>query len=107
MNSYYRKGCVEIYLGETLEVLNNLNPKIFDVIYADPPYFLSNDGITCSSGKRSTVNKGNWDKSRGVELDYQFHLDWINACKRVLNDNGSLWVSGSYHSIYLCGCALW
>lgn len=81
-------------------------PESVDLVFADPPYNLSNDGVTCHAGKMVSVNKGKWDRSRGVEGDYQFHLAWLEACKRVLKPNGTLWVSGTYHSIYACGRAL-
>ncbi|MCK5655276.1 MAG: site-specific DNA-methyltransferase, partial [Candidatus Aureabacteria bacterium] len=77
-----------------------------DLIFADPPYNLSNGGFTCHAGKRVSVNKGEWDKSKGIEKDFQFHYRWIEACRRVLKPNGSLWISGTYHSIYVCGFAL-
>lgn len=77
-----------------------------DMIFADPPYNLSNDGYTVHAGKRVSVNKGDWDKSGGPEKDFAFHLNWIRACKRVLKDDGTIWISGTYHSIYACGYAL-
>ena len=76
------------------------------MIFADPPYNLSNDGYTVHAGKRVSVNKGDWDKSAGSAKDFEFHLNWIKACKRVLKDDGTIWISGTYHSIYACGYAL-
>ncbi|MGI9338498.1 MAG: DNA-methyltransferase [Gammaproteobacteria bacterium] len=78
----------------------------FDVVFADPPYGLSNGGMSCHAGRRVCVNKGEWDKSRGAQGDFDFHREWISACRRLLKDDGSLWVSGTYHSIYACGFAL-
>lgn len=95
-----------LILGDCLKVLNELPQNSVDMIFADPPYNLSNDGITCSGGKMVSVNKGNWDKSKGPENDFEFHRLWLEACKRVLKENGTLWVSGTYHSIYACGYAL-
>jgi len=77
-----------------------------DLVFADPPYNLSNDGFTCHAGKRVSVNKGKWDKSRGVAEDFEFHKQWLAACKRVLKPDGSIWISGTYHSIYACGFAM-
>lgn len=77
-----------------------------DMIFADPPYNLSNGGFTCQSGRRASVDKGSWDVSRGIEEDFSFHLKWITACRRVLRDEGTIWISGTYHSIYACGYAL-
>lgn len=100
------KTSFTLYHGDCLEVLSGMVPESVDLVFADPPYNLSNDGVTCHAGKMVSVNKGKWDRSRGVEGDYQFHLAWLEACKRVLKPNGTLWVSGTYHSIYACGRAL-
>jgi len=95
-----------LFHGDVLEVLRGLPADSVDLIFADPPYNLSNDGFSCHAGRRVSVNKGQWDKSGGIERDYAFHYDWIEACRRVLKQDGSLWVSGTYHSIYSCGYAL-
>lgn len=92
--------------GDAIEVLSQLAPQSVDLIFADPPYNLSNDGFTCHAGRAVSVNKGEWDRSRGIEEDLAFHMRWIAACKRVLKQDGSIWVTGTYHSIYLCGYAL-
>ncbi len=97
---------IRLYHGDVIEVLDKFPEESIDLIFADPPYNLSNDGFTCHAGRRVSVNKGEWDKSKGIEEDFQFHYDWINACKRVLKPNGTLWISGTYHSIYACGFAL-
>ena len=95
-----------LYHGNCLDVLAQIAPETVDLIFADPPYNLSNDGITCQGGRMVSVNKGAWDKSKGLQDDFDFHLAWITACRRVLKPSGSLWVSGTYHSIYQCGYAL-
>lgn len=89
-----------------MEVLGAMAEQSVDMIFADPPYGLSNDGMSVHAGKRVSVNKGAWDRSRGIEADFDFHKEWIAACRRVLKPNGTLWVSGTYHSIYACGFAL-
>ena len=101
-----KEAGVILYLGDALKVLNELPEESVDLIFADPPYNLSNDGFTCHAGKRVSVNKGEWDKSKGIEEDFLFHYKWIEACKRVLKANGTIWISGTYHSIYACGFAL-
>lgn len=106
MQRYYEKGNVQLFCGNNLEILDNLEKESVDMIFADPPYKLSNDGITCHSGKIVSVNKGSWDKSLGIDKDFEFHKKWINACKRVLKPNGTIWISGTYHSIYACGFVL-
>ena len=95
-----------MFLGDAVEMLQGLPPESVDLVFADPPYGLSNGGSTCHAGKRVSVNKGAWDKSRGVEEDFEFHSSWLEACRRVLKPDGGLWVSGTYHSIYACGFAL-
>lgn len=76
------------------------------MIFADPPYNLSNGGTSVHAGQRVSVNKGNWDVSKGPKEDFEFHLKWISACHRILKPNGTIWISGTYHSIYACGYAL-
>lgn len=106
INTLFDAGGAAIYSGDCLEILNSLPDKSIDMIFADPPYNLSNDGFTVHAGKRVSVNKGAWDKSSGPEKDFDFHFKWIEACKKVLKDDGSIWISGTYHSIYACGYAL-
>ena len=105
-NEYFKKDNVTLYLGNCINILNCANTETVDMIFADPPYRLSNDGISCHAGKVVSVNKGKWDKSGGFDEDFEFHQNWINACKRVLKPNGTIWISGTYHSIYMCGFAL-
>jgi len=95
-----------LILGDSIEYLSKLEPNSIDMVFADPPYMLSNDGFTCHSGKAVSVNKGQWDRSSGLEEDFEFHKQWISAVRRVLKPEGTLWVSGTYHSIYACGFAL-
>jgi len=95
-----------LYLGDCLDVMRELPAESVDMVFADPPYNLSNGGFTCHSGKAVSVNKGEWDRSRGIETDFQFHKEWISACRRILKPHGTIWVSGTYHSIYACGFAL-
>ena len=104
--TFYKNDRSELYLGNCLDVLPKLPECSIDMIFADPPYNLSNGGITCHAGRMVSVNKGEWDKSKGFEQDHQFSLDWLNACCRVLKDDGTIWVSGSIHSIYSVGFAL-
>ena len=103
---YFKEKNFLLYKGDALEILEQFESEKFDLIFADPPYFLSNDGITCSSGKMVSVNKGDWDKSKGIEEDNKFTNEWIRACRRVLKENGSLWISGTLHIIYTIGYLL-
>lgn len=95
-----------LYHDDCLKILEEIPEDTFDMIFADPPYKLSNGGITCQNGKLVSVNKGKWDESQGLEQDFEFHKTWLSLCKRTLKKNGTLWVSGTYHSIYSCGFAM-
>ena len=102
----FKNNLSELFYGDTLEIMKTLKPESYDLIFSDPPYNLSNDGFTCQNGKMVSVNKGEWDKSKGFENDLTFHELWISECKKLLKPNGTLWVSGTYHSIFLCGYLL-
>lgn len=103
---YYAKPRFELYHGDCLDLLSELPENSIDMIFADPPYNLSNGGFSVHAGKRVSVDKGEWDKSKGLKKDWEFHLAWIQAAKRVLKPHGTIWISGTYHSIYQCGFAL-
>jgi site-specific DNA-methyltransferase (adenine-specific) len=101
---------VRLYHGNSLELLDAIAAKYpagrFDAIFADPPYFLSNGGITCHAGKMVKVDKGDWDVSRGPELNHEFNVEWLRRCQRVLKPNGTIWVTGTHHVIFSIGYAL-
>jgi len=103
---YFIKDNFVLYHGDSINILNQLTENSIDMIFADPPYNLSNGGFSVHAGRMVSVNKGYWDVSRGFQDDYAFHYRWLEACKRVLKPHGTLWVSGTYHSIYQCGHAL-
>jgi site-specific DNA-methyltransferase (adenine-specific) len=103
---YFQKDAFVLYKEDCLKILEQLPENSIDMIFADPPYNLSNGGFSVQAGKRVKVHKGDWDKSRGFKDDYEFHYKWLEAAKRVLKPGGTLWVSGTYHSIYQCGYAL-
>lgn len=86
---------VRLLKGDCIEILNQARENSVDMLFADPPYFLSNGGITCHAGKMVSVNKGKWDKSKGVKENHDFTLAWLKACQRVLKPNGTIWVSGT------------
>ena len=103
---YFAAQNFVLYLEDSLKILEQLPENSIDMIFADPPYNLSNGGFTVHAGKRVSVNKGKWDESKGLKEDFKFHLKWIEACRRVLKPHGTIWISGTYHSIYACGFAL-
>ena len=97
---------IRLLKGDCIEILNQARENSVDMIFADPPYFLSNGGFTCHAGRMVSVNKGKWDQSKGVEENHKFSLDWLKACRHVLKPNGTIWVSGTTHIIYSIGYAM-
>jgi site-specific DNA-methyltransferase (adenine-specific) len=106
INQHFYSGSIVLYNSDCLTVLQCIPENSIDMVFADPPYMLSNNGFTCSNGKMVPVNKGKWDKSNGFDEDVIFHDAWITACRRVLKPGGTIWISGTYHSIYQCGYIL-
>ena len=96
--------------GDSLAVLDQITAQhpdgVFDAIFADPPYFLSNGGMTCKSGRMVKVDKGAWDKSRGAESNHDYNREWLSRCQRTLKPNGTIWISGTQHVIFSVGFAL-
>jgi site-specific DNA-methyltransferase (adenine-specific) len=97
---------IKIYQGDCLAILAAIPAASIDLIFADPPYFLSNGGITCHAGRMVSVNKGDWDRSRGAAENHDFNRAWLAACQRVLKPDGSIWVSGTSHVIHSVGFAM-
>ena len=85
--------------GDCVSVLEAFDFK-FDMIFADPPYFLSNGGISVSSGKVVCVDKGGWDKAPSAEYIDEYNHRWLTVCKDKLKDNGTIWISGTHHNIF-------
>ena len=106
---YDEANDIRLYHGNCLDLLDEIAAKypdgIFDMVFADPPYFLSNGGSTCQNGGVD-VSKGDWDKSRGLPADFKFTVAWLRRCRRVLNPGGTLWVSSTHHSIHVVGYLL-
>ena len=98
---YYRSASHDFTLlnGDTFELLPQFNFH-FDMIFADPPYFLSNDGISVQAGKIVSVNKGEWDRGGSPEQIDDFNRRWIGLCRDKLKDDGTIWISGTYHNIF-------
>jgi site-specific DNA-methyltransferase (adenine-specific) len=97
---------IYLYKQDCLNILSQIPENSIDMIFADPPYFLSNGGITCHAGRMVSVNKGEWDKSQGPEANHEFNKKWLSACQRVLTPNGTIWVSGTSHIIFSVGFAM-
>ena len=100
-DAYYvsSKADFTLYEGDSFNLLPLIDRK-FDMIFADPPYFLSGGGISMQSGKVVCVDKGEWDKVKTAEEMRTFNMEWLRLCRDKLKDNGSIWVSGTYHNIF-------
>ncbi len=101
---------ISVYQGDSLQWMDSMLADgldiRFDAIIADPPYFLSNGGVTCHSGAMVRVDKGTWDESHGPESNHAFNHRWLDLCKRLLKPNGTIWISGTHHVIFSIGYAL-
>ena len=95
-----------LYRMDSLTLMRSMPENSVDCIWTDPPYLLSNGGITCIAGQMVSVNKGEWDRSRGLELDHEFNLSWLSECRRILKPAGSIWVTGTVHVYLSIGMAM-
>ena len=103
---YYEDGGFKLIKDDCFEAMKLIDDKTVDMIFADPPYFLSGNGITCNGGKMVSVNKGEWDKALTTQEKHEFNKRWILECNRILKDTGTIWISGTLHNIYSIGMAL-
>lgn len=101
IHPYYTSPSKDFLLanGDSFKLLKEFDFK-FDMIFADPPYFLSNGGISLQSGKVVSVDKGEWDKGMSQDEVMTFNMEWLRLCRDKLKDNGSIWISGTYHNIF-------
>lgn len=88
-----------LYNGNSAQILGLFGQQV-DVIFADPPYFLSNGGKKIQGSRMVPVDKGEWDKANSIDDIDNFNQEWINACRPLLKDNGTIWVCGTFHNIY-------
>ena len=87
--------------GDCMQRLREIEDNSIDAIFADPPYFLSNGGISVQSGKQVCVDKGDWDKGGTHEYIYEFNRDWLSICRAKLKEDGTIWISGTHHNIHV------
>lgn len=104
LTPYFKSINKDFYLlqGDCMDVMSKFEHK-FDMVFADPPYFLSNNGLSIQSGEIVSVNKGNWDKSEGFDFINNFNRQWLSKVRDKLKDNGTIWISGTYHNIFSIG----
>ncbi len=101
ISSYYKSPNNDFTLikGDCVEILSKFNFG-FDMVFADPPYFLSSGGISCQSGKVVCVNKGDWDKPTTLEDMDTFNMRWLTAVRNHMKENATIWISGTHHNIF-------
>src|SRR5699024_11207805 len=104
--TYYSEENIDLYQGDSFKLLKKLEEKSVDLVFADPPYYLSSNGITNSGGKMVSVNKGEWDASLNLKEKHKYNRKWIRLCKNVMKDDATIWISGTLHNIYSIGLAL-
>jgi site-specific DNA-methyltransferase (adenine-specific) len=96
-----------LYQGDAAELVPRLDAAgSVTLIFADPPYFLSNGGVTCHAGRMVAVDKGDWDRLGSTPQMHEFNRSWLLACRLALEANGTIWVSGTRHVIYSAGFAM-
>lgn len=89
-----------LHHGDCVQVMSKIPSSAIDLIFADPPYFLSNGGLSIHNGKVVSVNKGDWDKKTNCKDIDGFTKAWLGECYRLLKPNGTIWVSGTTHNIF-------
>lgn len=105
-NIYFETDNFKLINEDCFEALEKIEEKSVDMIYADPPYFLSSGGVSCKNGKQVIVDKGDWDKEKTIGEKIDFHRNWIKLCSKALKDEGTIWISSTLHSVYAIGVAL-
>lgn len=103
METIYKDEYNELILNDSFNYMKTLKDNSIDLIIADPPYFLSNDGFSNSGGHRVSVNKGNWDKSKNYREIESFYANLLKESYRILNPDGTIWIFGTMHNIYTVG----
>ncbi len=99
MDTYFHANEFTLLLGDSVEQLKHINEEV-DVVFADPPYFLSQGVSRCINGTWKKFEKGEWDRVTNLESINAFNYKWLSACRDVMKDNGTIWVCGTYHNIF-------
>lgn len=105
-NIYFKDKGFQLLKGDAFLLLKLIPEKSVDMIFADPPYFLSNGGITVQSGKMVSVNKADWDMGMTVKKRLEYNRKYIRLLRKILKDDGTIWISGTMHNVYFTGVAL-
>ena len=104
LKPYFKSNDKNFYLlkGDSMDVMNQFDFK-FDMVFADPPYFLSNNGLSIQNGEIVSVNKGDWDKSNGFEYVNDFNRQWLKLIREKMTEDATIWISGTLHNIFSIG----
>ena len=99
--SYYQTGNNDFILlhGDTMQELSCISEQ-FSMIFADPPYFISGGGKTIRGKKIIVQDFGEWDRIRSDEEKDKFNIAWLRLCRNILKEDGTIWVTGTFHNIY-------
>jgi len=97
----------QIITGDCIEILGQLPDNSVDLVFADPPYNLQlSQELWRPNQSRVDAVEDAWDKFTSLQEYDAFTRNWINGCKRVMKDEATLWVIGTYHNIYRVGSIL-
>ncbi len=104
LSPFFKSSDKNFYLlhGDSMKLLNDFDHQ-FDMVFADPPYFLSNGGLSIQSGKIVSVDKGGWDKSQGYDFVNDFNRKWLKLVREKMKDDATIWISGTMHNIFSIG----
>ena len=97
---YFDSNDFCIYSGDSLTLINQLDDNSLDLVFADPPYFLSSGRKMDIAGRNVSFEKGVWDRCRSVEEIDNFNLQWIRAVRSKMKQNATIWISGTFHNIF-------
>lgn len=105
MSLFYEDEKVTLLKGDSLKLMKDMSDESIDVIITDPPFFLSNGGVSVQSGKQVSVNKGDWDSAELINPE-EFYSDFLDEARRVLTKDGTILIFGTMHNIFLVGYLL-
>lgn len=100
MHPYHQSEYFTLYQGDSLSLINELEDNSIDVVFADPPYFLSSGRKMDIAGRKVHFEKGAWDRMRSTQEIDDFNEKWIKAVRQKMKEDGTIWISGTFHNIF-------
>lgn len=97
---YFESNDFCIYNGDCLSLIDILEDNSVDVVFADPPYFLSSGRKMDIAGRYVHFDKGAWDRTRSNEEIDRFNNKWIQTIRRKMKQDATIWISGTFHNIF-------